>query len=250
MTNSAVQNYLHPPITEAVIEVRVNHVMSTDDIEQVARPLGKVYPHKQIITNYGINLPDQPIGGESLVINSQPRGLRLNSDDQTNIAIITQNSLTVARLAPYLGWDDLYDQFIKAWKSWKKVAKTKQISRIGVRYINRIDIPLKGENKIELEDYLDFYPKVPELGNSPMAEYLIQVTQPLSALPWSATIISTGLQSPLVNNISLLLDIDVFRTESIPMKNEDLWAMIAEARDIKNAVFQSCITQKTMELFS
>ena len=222
--------------------------MAIESMEKIANKLLKVYPHKVTTNNLGIHITQQTTG-DSVAVNSQPNGFLLRSDDQADTAIISQNSLIVARLAPYRGWDTLHEQFISAWKSWKKVAKTKPISRVGVRYINRIDIPLKGENKIDLEDYLTFYPKVPELGNSPMVEYLIQVTQPINSL-WTATITSTLLPPPLINHISLLLDIDVFRTESIPLNDEDLWAMIAEARIIKNTVFQSCITHKSMELFS
>ena len=244
MTNSVVQNYLHPPVTEAVIEVKVSHEMATEDMKKVARQLHKFYPHQQILNDYDITITHRPI-----VANSPRERYQLASDDQLDQAIISQNALTLVRLAPYRGWDTLHEQFINAWKSWKKVAKTQPVFRVGVRYINRIDIPLKDENKIDLEDYLTFYPKVPELSNSPMFEYLIQVTQPIDNL-WTATITSTLLPSPLINNISLLLDIDVFRTENIPLNDEDLWAMIAEARIIKNTVFQSCITHKAMELFS
>jgi uncharacterized protein (TIGR04255 family) len=249
LANSTTLDYLHPPVTEAVIQVRVKHEMTIEDMEKVTSKLRKTYPHKIVLNDYDIRISKQPIVGESVAVNQQPKRLQISSDDQIDRAIIGNNALTVARLAPYPGWDIFYEKFIHAWKSWKKVANTKSISRIGVRYINRIDIPLMGEDKIELEDYLTFYPKVPELDDSPIVEYLIQVTKPINNL-WTATIISTLLQSPLINHISLLLDIDVFRTEQIPLKDEDLWAVITEARNIKNTVFQRCLTQKTRDLFS
>lgn len=249
MTHSAVLNYVHPPITEAIIEVIVGQELIPTDLEKIAKQLGKVYSHNQVISSFGFQINHQQTSGSSVAINSAPKGFRLNSEDQADIAIIMQNGLTVARLAPYQGWDPLYKKFVNAWKSWKKVAKTKPISRIGVRYINRIDIPLNRENKIELEDYLTFYPKAPELSHSPMTEYLIRVTQPINS-QWAATMTSTLLPPPLINHISLLLDIDIFRTENIPFKDEDLSAVIVEARNIKNTAFQSCITAKAMELFS
>lgn len=76
----------------------------------------------------------------------------------------------------------------------------------------------------------------------------MQVSQPISDL-WSVNITSTGIQSPLINHTSLLLDIDVFRTDNIPLNDVDLWKTIDEARDIKNKIFKACITQKTEELF-
>jgi uncharacterized protein (TIGR04255 family) len=249
LTDSIALTYLYPPVTEAVIEVKVSHEITIEDIEKVASQLCKSYPQKVIFNDLGIHITPQPSGGENVAVNSKPNRYQLSSDDQIDKVIVSQNALAIARLAPYLGWDALHKQFITAWKSWKKVAKTKPIARIGVRYINRIDIPLKDEKKIELEDYLNFYPKVPELSSLPMVEYLVQVTQPINNL-WSATITSTVLPSPLINNISLLLDIDLFRTEIIPLKDEDLWLAINDAREIKNSVFESCITRKTKEFFN
>jgi uncharacterized protein (TIGR04255 family) len=248
LINSNKLNYSRPPITEAIIQVIVNHEMDLDDMEKVAKQLHKTYPNQKTIDNFQIHLNPQMAKNGNVAVDSKSIGFQLSSGYETDIVSISQNALAVARLAPYLGWDALHKQFVTAWKSWKKVAKTKAISRIGVRYVNRIDIPFKGEDKIDLEDYLTFCPKVPELGNFPMTEYLIQVTQPITT-QWSATITSRGLPSPLVNHVSLLLDIDVFRINDIPLKDNDLWSVIDEAHAIKNTVFQSCITQKTEELF-
>lgn len=241
---------MHPPITQAVIEVRVAHEMVIEDIEKIAKKLHKFYPHKLTLNDYDIIITPQPIVEESVAVKSHQPRFELASDDQVDKAIISKNTIAVVRLAPYLGWDALYSQFVTAWKSWKRIATTKAITRIGVRYINRIDIPLNNENKLEIEDYLTFYPKVPELGHQPMSEFQISITKPIYDSPWTARIISTALPSPLINHISLLLDTDIFRTEGLPLKDEDLWAMITEARDIKNTVFHSCLTQKTKELFS
>lgn len=246
MINSNKLNYSRPPITEAIIQVIMNHEMALDDMGKVASQLRKVYPHQETINGVEIHINQQVAGG-NVAVNSKSTGYKLNSDNQTDIVSISQNALAVARLAPYLGWDTLHKQFITAWKSWKKVAKTKPISRIGVRYINRIDI-LRGENGINLEDYLTFCPKTPDFGNFPITEYLIQVTQQTNE-SWFTTITSRAIPSPLVNCMSLLLDIDVFRIKDIPLKDEDLWVVISEAHTIKNTVFQNCITQKTEEIF-
>jgi uncharacterized protein (TIGR04255 family) len=215
--------------------------MALDDMEKVASQLRKVYPHQETINGVEIHI------NQNVAVNPKSTGYKLNSDNQSDIVSISQNALAVARLAPYLGWDVLHKQFVTAWKSWKKVAKTKPVSRIGVRYINRIDIP-RGENEINLEDYLTFCPKTPDFGNSPITEYLIQITQQINE-SWFTTITSRAVPSPLVNCMSLLLDINVFRIKDIPLKDEDLWAVVNEAHTIKNTVFQSCITQKTEELF-
>lgn len=251
LDRQSVQKYLYPPVTEAVIEIKVDGGLSMDGIEKISKKLQKNYPHKVLLNDFETSITFGQKSGASVAVNSNAKGVQLASDDQVDIIIISKNSLAVSRLAPYLGWDDLYSKFILAWKSWKKVANTKPVVRLGVRFINRIDIPLNVDNKIELHDYLTFYPNVPNLSPEPMIGYLIQVTQPaIEGSKWSANITSTTLQSPLVNNLSLLLDVDVFRSEDLPLKDEELWTMIAEVRTFKNAIFNKCLTSKAQELFS
>jgi uncharacterized protein (TIGR04255 family) len=54
---------------------------------------------------------------------------------------------------------------------------------------------------------------------------------------------------PLLNHVSLLLDIDVFCTEQIPSNEAELWRMIDHAGPIKNRVFEQCITNESRKLF-
>lgn len=83
-----------------------------------------------------------------------------------------------------------------------------------------------------------------------MLGYIIQATLPLSEAKWTATLTSNLLApSPVPNCASLLLDIDVFRSEAIPAKDEDMWGLIDQARGIKNAVFEACVTEHARELF-
>lgn len=134
-------------------------------------------------------------------------------------------------------------------KIWKSAAKTDEIIRIGVRYINRIDIPIDKQGKIKNEDYLNIYPHLPESIDKPMFNYLNQVTLPTPNEYWDTIITSTNMPSPRINCISLLLDIDVFRTKEIPIKEDGLLATLSEVRGIKNDLFEQCITSKTIKVF-
>jgi uncharacterized protein (TIGR04255 family) len=53
-----------------------------------------------------------------------------------------------------------------------------------------------------------------------------------------------------LNNISLLLDIDLFRTSEIPGNEDDLWRVVDSARPLKNRIFEACITNETRALFA
>jgi uncharacterized protein (TIGR04255 family) len=251
-SNIETRAYLHPPITEAVIEIRVNHTLTSSELEKIAKKLKKHYPNSKPHNELGIDLGDigSKSAGSNVKVSKHQKGFHLSSEDQADIVIIKPESLVMSRLAPYLGWETIRNQFISVWKIWKDIAKTRSISRVGIRYVNRIDVPVDELDRIEIEDYLTFHPKVPSFSNAPMTNYLIQIAKPTSNPLWSTTITSTNQPSPLVKTVSLLLDIDLFRTEEIPLNDDDLWQMLTEARDLKNNIFQQCITPRAEEIFN
>jgi uncharacterized protein (TIGR04255 family) len=56
--------------------------------------------------------------------------------------------------------------------------------------------------------------------------------------------------APLINHVSMVLDIDVFRTEQIPGRDNDLWTCIDAVRPLKNTIFEACITDEARRLFA
>ena len=223
--------------------------MSQQEQEKVVQRLKKDYPHSQHLKAFNVNFNASPTGS-GVTVSQQPQGFRLTSNDRADVTIITPLNLATARLAPYLGWDVFRGRAVAVWKVWKRVTKRRSVVRAGIRYINRIDIPVDDLNRIRLGEYLTFYPQAPAIGTLPMISYLARITLPTHNPLWTATLTSTVVPSPLLKRMSLLLDIDVFRTQEIPMKDDDLWTTIGEARDIKNTIFQRCITPQSERLFN
>jgi uncharacterized protein (TIGR04255 family) len=241
------KNYPRAPITEAVIEIRLASEVNAKSQETAVRRLKKLYPRADRLQAFSVNV--DTTGGQ-VGMEQRQQGFRLSSDEQTDIALVTPASVAVARLAPYPGWPVFAERAKLVWDVWRKSTPHLHIARIGMRTINRIDVP--GDDRpFSLQTYLHFHPQVPDLSPSPMLGYLMQITLPTAFAKWSATITSTLVTpSPLLGHISLLLDIDVFRTEEIPGKGGDLWAVIGQSRAIKNDIFERCITDETRELIS
>ncbi len=130
-----------------------------------------------------------------------------------------------------------------AWRIWKKSSGTKEIQRIGARYINRIDIP--SQHNIQINDYLTASLIFPR--KTLISEYLIRFTQRVSD-HWEVTITSALVPPHLIGHTSLVLDIDVFRTKDIHVNDDAVLRVIDESRGIKNAIFNECLTEKTKEL--
>ena len=126
------------------------------------------------------------------------------------------------------------------------VASPQRIVRVAVRYVNRIDIPLP------LGDFNEYLRTVPEV--SPdlpqgLAGYFMRLEIPMDDIK-SRCLVNEAIIEPSVPNVvSVVLDIDVFRTEDLPTEEDEIWSFIEDLRARKNSVFEACITDKARELF-
>lgn len=241
--------YSKAPITEGVIHLRVAGTAPTDEQQKVVRRLAKDYPHSKPLQEFSVKI--DTTGGE-VVVDQKPQGFRLNTDDQADVVLVFPDGIATARLAPYQGWEKLRDRARANHEEWRRATVHRPVTRIGIRYLNRIDIPLEGLSQVDLAIYLALRPQIPAtISNGPIAGYMVQATLPTDTQPWFTTVASTiVMPPPLLNHVSLMLDIDVFRTEQIPGNQAELWQMISDARSIKNRVFERCITDESRKLFA
>jgi len=242
-------NYPRAPITEAVIQILVAAEIELRALERIAHKLRVDYPNSQPMQEIKVELPST--GGQISVAQS-PQGFRLANNDQTDVVLLNSRSITAARLAPYLQWKHLRDRANSAWQEWRAATPAYPIARVGVRYINRIDIPFaQGQGTpLNVEDYLSFVPSVAAITDMPMLGYLMQVVIPTYDPHWTATITTTALGDMQVPaHASFILDIDVARTADIPLNDKQLWPIVDQAQVIKNDIFERCIKDPARKLF-
>jgi uncharacterized protein (TIGR04255 family) len=154
----ASQPYKRPPITEAVIGVQFAAPVPADDLRKVSNRFKAHYPGDQEVKTLGVHVVNLP-GGMPPVTNVQETvGHRRASNDATEIILFMPDTLIVSQLAPYPGWESFFSRFVRDWKLWKREIAFLKINRLGVRYINRIDLPIT-EDYVEQEEYLKYiYP--------------------------------------------------------------------------------------------
>jgi len=176
-------------------------------------------------------------------------GLVLTSGDGKRIAQVRLDGFAFSQLAPYDTWDVFHDEAMRLWRVYCQVASPESVSRLGVRYINRLDIP---SAIIEIKDYVRTFPEIsPDLPQA-LAGYFMQVQVPLRDFSASVYINSTIVEPPKPNTTSLILDIDTFRevnlSDASDAFSDDLEAGLSELRRAKNFVFEACITPATREM--
>jgi uncharacterized protein (TIGR04255 family) len=124
------------------------------------------------------------------------------------------------------------------------------LTRIGARFVNKIDIPLSA---IELEDYLLTTATVPPELPQFISGYLLHMQLPMVRPGIACKIISTIIPPPSPEVSSLILDIDVWHEGTLdPRSGEfdgEVHSWLDELRRAKNDVFEACITDNTRRLF-
>ena len=240
-------NYPRPPITEAVIGITFKAAPSETVLKDAATKFRINYDRydEEVHVGIGVEFKDgkQPSHKTLPTI----RGFKLTSNDATEIALMRPTGLSISQLAPYPGWDDFFDRFMRDWKVWKSVVGFREIARVGVRYINRIDIPATAE-VVHHEHFLEIYPYVPDIFG-PLTQYAVQTQSIIQDLKLTLTVNSGVVPSPILNTMSVLLDFDFARNLDPPQSDDDLFALLVNIRSKKNEFFEACVTSKSRELF-
>jgi uncharacterized protein (TIGR04255 family) len=155
--------------------------------------------------------------------------------------------LVCSQLAPYPGWDTFFERFRRDWGVWKRTLGYRKITRIGVRYINRIDIPAT-EPVVEHEHYLNVYPHVPSIFPT-LISYNLVAQSYLPDIECALTLNSSSTPSPLLGHAAFIVDQDIFKEGDLPQSDDAIYAFLNRIRDKKNEVFEACIKPRARELF-
>jgi uncharacterized protein (TIGR04255 family) len=239
-------DYKRPPIIEAVVEVRFGGSPLDDEVmEKLGNRFSERYPTpRQPSNNVGVE-----VTGTTVRVMQQNLGFKILSADGNFTVNLGRNALGTSRNAPYGGWDEFIGEARNNWSDWENVVGWKGVNRIGVRFVNRVDIPFSPAGVTRLEDYFSLKVDMPEI-LGPMTNFAMSAQVLMSEKSIMVIINHAPTPSPLVQTNSFLLDIDLALEKDLPTTEKTLWETIEGLRSVKNSVFEACITDRTRELFS
>ena len=229
----------HPPLSEALADIRLRDELPAAILSKFVAPKG--FPISKEIRHSQFQVKvekEKPILAE--VLAEGTLGRRYEREDGSEVVQLRRNGLTYSILKNYRGWDMLKESTRKVWRDFLAVSGSVSVSRLAVRYINQIAIPLGAD----YDDYLTTGPRVPKSIPPIVTSFIQRVLVPFEQDSATAIITQTlELPAPAV------LDIDIFTECSVEGSSADIWAKLDTLRNIADRIFFSSLTDKVIKSY-
>lgn len=239
------RHYSNAPITEALIDIQVELPAGTtlSALESAFDRIKEKYPTKK----KKVSFEGQFSGGEEIGASAKQThtGFAFYSVDGKQIVQARLDGFTFSRLKPYGSWPELRDEAKSLWTIYREMAKPIKMTRIAVRYINQIDVPLP------FADFNEYFRTVPEVSPDlpqELSTFFMRLEFPQTDFEGILVLTQTMVPPPQPGVASFILDIDVVKADSNLTSDVEAWALLEIMHERKNEIFEGCITDKTREL--
>ncbi|MBI4408948.1 MAG: TIGR04255 family protein [Gemmatimonadetes bacterium] len=162
-----------------------------------------------------------------------------------DVRVKSRKDFAPERFGTYTSWEELSPQAFALWRQYVAVAEPESVTRLALRYINHIPLPLS----IELTDYLTAGPVIPPELPQYLEAFLTQVLIHDPTTEVAATIRQTLERGLTPDKLTVLLDIDAFKATQLESDSPAIDQTFQQLHEFKNTIFFSSITETTAELF-
>jgi uncharacterized protein (TIGR04255 family) len=235
------------PITEALIDIRVQ---LPDDVNiETLRGIQTVLGHRFTKMDQRMSVEAQikfeEDGAHLVAPTSKPDGFILSSEAEPARVQARLDGFTVNRLSPYTKWAIFSKDAKQLWESYKQIARPTKVTRIAVRYINRLEL-------VTDRNFTDFILTVPEIAPKlpqKLSDYLMRLVIPDELGSIAVITQTTAPRDPNPSTYPIIFDIDVFRTVELTPDDPELWSIMEQLRTYKNLIFFGSLNPTFLETF-
>ncbi len=238
-----VQHLENAPIKEALIDIRIKPLPSAPEqsFQNIKQAILDDYPNSRDIQQAQITLA---LSDSSAQSKQEYLGVAYISKDGKQIFQARINGFTFSRLKPYTSWESIRVEAQRLWGLYRDSFKPEQITRLAVRYINRLEL----QSPLNFSDYLTAPPNKPKNTPEELISFLTRNVVPISKYQ-AITILTQAMeQVTKENKVPIIIDIDVFVEKEFDV-TENFWEILDGFREIKNQFFFGSITDKAMEMY-
>lgn len=242
------RRYKTPPIVEALCEFQFEPSASWDLTipgllyEKVRDKFPKRRQAKAFA--FEVSVVASPEGVEQQFLTTDR--MQFLREDEKVLILVGRDLLAVNHLKPYPTWQEFLPLIREGLSAYCEVASPKGIQRIGLRYINRIEIP---SQCIELEDYLEFRPFIGPNLPQDFGPFIVGIQVPYEN---SRDILRLQLANAAVqppNIVAVMLDLDYFLAQPGQVLLENVFGWVEVAHSHIEEAFEACITDRLRQMF-
>lgn len=237
--------YPNAPIVEAVFDVKVSNtiIINPTAFEKFAKTDLPEYPISTKRFNVQVQISEKQgtgqVGRTANLLGYVFSNIQGNRKVQFRLDGFSYNMLR-----PYTNWEEFSSEAFAQLKKYIDLAKPNLVTRIGLRFINRIDLPLDDQ---KLSDYINYHPAIPAGLPQKLDKYFLQMQIP-SHDGISKALISQTFEQSRNGSVPFIIDIDVFQEERLKI-TESLVERFNTLRNLKNDIFEDLVTDNCKKFF-
>ncbi|QLE55979.1 TIGR04255 family protein [Nostoc sp. TCL26-01] len=246
------RQYPNPPIEEAVCEFRFapgqrwNLTVPGLFYERI-RDTYPGEPRQQNLIQAELQIEPAPDNPE-LAFRHDFIKLLFQSADTKKLVGVGANLLSIHSLRPYEGWENFSERISKAFHTYLDVAKPVGVTRIALRYINKVAVAVNRE--IELSEYFTVYPQLPDGVPSRISGFLTRTESIYEDIP-IRLVITLSDDLPPAGQVMFTLDLEASQEWlEKPLAIESALSSLYELKQREGQAFENLITDRTRELFN
>ena len=232
------------PITEAVIDIRVERRpnVTLQELSLFTNGFELEFPNRAEQRSLKARIDMSK--GEAPPTAAD--GYVFKSLDQKSIVQVGFDGLTISRLNPYENWSVFAELAKRLWQRYIDTSHPTKVVRLGVRYINRIDLDIGSD----LFGTILTGPQIALALPQNMLDFFMRLLIPDES--GAVAIIHQTFSHPEVGEStrSLIFDVDAIKNVDIdPRATEEISGVFEELRRFKNRVFFNSLTNRTLERY-
>lgn len=235
--------YRRAPVIEAVVDIRSTprRNFTVGDVSALAETLLPEFTWEAEAIEREIEFSAD--GTKKMT--ERPVGLMLRGQsDRSSVVQLQTGGFACSRLAPYERWEPFRDEARRLWTMYAQAAVPEVVTRVGVRYVNVIEV---GDVIEDIRPFLNIYPVTPWRLQTAQSGFSLQIRHPLENNVQLLINESTTRHSE-TKHFAVLLDLEASVQRDIATNADAVWNAVEELHVIVEKVFESAITDRVREL--
>jgi uncharacterized protein (TIGR04255 family) len=169
------------------------------------------------------------------------------SEDERSLVQVGAHLLAVNHLKPYPSWSKFLPLIKEEFRAYRDAASPRLLHRVGLQYINRIEIV--GQH-INLEDYFEVRPFVGQDFPQAMSAFTVGIQVPFEGFRDILNVQLTSLTGLALSDMAVfILDLNYSLAKPGEVHLDDVFEWVEGAHTHIEKIFEACITARLRELF-